>query len=144
VTAREMFALRYLRGRVVTFSHGKRESVEWYHAVAADVDKWELHHLPVTAAEKARRSWPPMLSLAFTSQSTDEPDDVTGMWIVAPEEDGRDRQVRAVIGLDTILRPARLVEMYRDNVIPIHFRLSYTFHAYYMSKYMDHHALMVF
>ena len=33
----------------------------------------------------------------------DEPDDVTGMWIVAPEEDQQDHQVRAVIGLDTIL-----------------------------------------
>ena len=34
---------------------------------------------------------------------TDEPDNVTGMWIVALEEDQQGHQVRAVIGLDTIL-----------------------------------------
>ena len=33
----------------------------------------------------------------------DEPDDVTGMWIVAPEEDQQGHRVHAVIGLDMIL-----------------------------------------
>ena len=60
----------------------------------------------------------------------DEPDDVTGMWIVAPEEDQQGHRVRAVIGLDTILRPVHLIGMHGDDEIPVYFQLSDTLDAF--------------
>ena len=76
-------------------------------------------------------------------QVTDEPDDVTGMWIVAPEEDQQGRRVRNVVALDTILRPAHLIALYGENMVPVNFHFADTldaFHAYYVNKYIDHHA----
>ena len=60
----------------------------------------------------------------------DEPDDVTGMWIVALEEDQQGHRVHTVIGLDTILRPAHLIGMYGDDEIPVDFQLSDTLNAF--------------
>ena len=40
-----------LVGQSVSFGHGKKESVDWYHGLAADVDERKLHHLPVTVEE---------------------------------------------------------------------------------------------
>ena len=38
-------------GQDVSFGHGKKESVDWYNALAADADKREVDHLPVTVEE---------------------------------------------------------------------------------------------
>jgi hypothetical protein len=38
-------------GQSVSFGHGKRESVDWYNSLAADVDKREVNHLPAMAEE---------------------------------------------------------------------------------------------
>ena len=40
-----------LMGQSVSFGHGKRESVDWYNSLAADVDKREVNHLPAMAEE---------------------------------------------------------------------------------------------
>ena len=42
-----------------------------------------------------------------------------------------------------ILQPAHLIGMYGDDEIPVDFQLSDTldaFRAYYVNKYIDHHA----
>ena len=62
---------------------------------------------------------------------------------MAPEDYRQGHQAHAVIGLDMILQPAHLIGMYGDDEIPVDFQLSDTlnaFHAYYMNKYIDHHA----
>lgn len=38
-------------GQNVSLGHGKKESVDWYNALAADADKREVNRLPVTAEE---------------------------------------------------------------------------------------------
>lgn len=38
-------------GQSVPVGHGKKESVDWYNALAADADKRKVDHLPVTAEE---------------------------------------------------------------------------------------------
>ena len=61
---------------------------------------------------------------------------------MAPEDYQQGHQVHAVIGLDMILQPAHLIGMYGDE-IPVNFQLSDTldaFRAYYVNKYIDHHA----
>lgn len=40
-----------LMGPESSSGHGKRESVDWYNGLAADVDRKELNHLPATAEE---------------------------------------------------------------------------------------------
>ncbi|KAG8217055.1 hypothetical protein J3R82DRAFT_5048 [Butyriboletus roseoflavus] len=40
-----------LMGQSDSFGHGKKESVDWYNALAADVNKRGVDHLPVTAEE---------------------------------------------------------------------------------------------
>lgn len=75
--------------------------------------------------------------------AAEEPDETTGMWIVAPEVDRNGRRVRAVISLDTILRGAHLIGVYGDNFLPVEFTFGDTlnaFNAYYVNKYIDHHS----
>ena len=72
-----------------------------------------------------------------------EVDELTGMWIVAPETDNQDRRVQSVISLDSIIRSAHLIPVYGNDLVPIDFHFSETldaFKAYYVNKYIDHHA----
>ena len=76
-------------------------------------------------------------------QVTEQPDNLTGMWIVAPEEDRWGQRIHAVVSLDTILRPAHLIPVYGDAMVPIDFRFTDcldAFRAYYVNKYIDHHS----
>lgn len=51
----------------------------------------------------------------------DEPDDITGIQIVAPKEDQWGNQIHVVILLNTILQPAHLIAVYGEHVLPINF-----------------------
>ena len=76
-------------------------------------------------------------------QVMEQPDNLTGMWIVAPEEDRWGQHIHAVVSLDTILRPAHLIPVYGDAMVPIDFRFTDcldAFRAYYVNKYIDHHS----
>lgn len=76
----------------------------------------------------------------------DEPDITTGMWIVAPEVDRQDRRIRAVISLDTVLRPAHLIGVYGEEELPVDFHFADSldaFRTYYVNKYSDHHAHVI-
>ena len=77
---------------------------------------------------------------------TEQPDNLTGMWIVAPEEDHRGQHIHAVVLLDTILRPAHLIPVYGDDMVPTDFHFTDcldAFRAYYVNKYIDHHSHMI-
>ncbi|KIM69013.1 hypothetical protein SCLCIDRAFT_104226, partial [Scleroderma citrinum Foug A] len=69
--------------------------------------------------------------------------ELTGMWIVAPETDNQDRRVQSVISLGSIIWSAHLIPVYGNDLVPIDFHFSETldaFKAYYVNKYIDHHA----
>jgi hypothetical protein len=71
-------------------------------------------------------------------------DPVTGMWVVQPDTT-RGSQDKSVVHLDSFLRAAHLIPVYgtRTESLPLDFHFSYsldTFDAYYVNKYIDHHA----
>ena len=72
-----------------------------------------------------------------------EVDELTGMWIVAPEIDNHGRHIQSVISLDSIIQSAHLIGVYGRDLVPTNFHFSETFdafRAYYVNKYIDHHA----
>jgi len=76
----------------------------------------------------------------------DEPDEVTGMWIVVPEVDNDGCRVQSVVSLDSVVRGAHLIGVYGSEFIPVELHFSESldaFKAYYVNKYIDHHANML-
>lgn len=66
----------------------------------------------------------------------------TGMWVVKPEV-RRGGRVSSVIHLDCVLRGAHLLPIFGDDFVPLILRYSSTlsvFRAFYVNKYIDHHA----
>ena len=71
------------------------------------------------------------------------PDKQTGMWVVKPEEDHHGTRLTSVVHLDTILRGAHLIPVFRKDFIPVNFRHNWSldsFKAFFVNKYADHHA----
>ncbi|KAK7684404.1 hypothetical protein QCA50_012351 [Cerrena zonata] len=71
------------------------------------------------------------------------PDELTGMWVVEPEFDGDGIRECAIIHLDSIVRAAHLIPVYGVDSLPPFFHFSESldaFQAYYVNKYVDHHA----
>ena len=71
----------------------------------------------------------------------EEPDDITGMWIVEKEmKDGE--HLTSVIHLDTILHAAHLIPVFGDHFIdamdPSDVLNAYD--TFYVNKFADHHA----
>jgi len=72
-----------------------------------------------------------------------EPDEITGMWVVAPEYHHDGSRVRNVVHLDTILRNVHLLPTFGATYVPrgLDFTSSLdAFRAFYVSKYADHHS----
>ena len=75
-----------------------------------------------------------------------EPDGLTGMWIVVPEVNAARQQVRAVISVKMILRGVHLIGVYGKEYLPVTFHFSESldaFNAYYVNKYIDHHSYAI-
>ena len=75
-----------------------------------------------------------------------EPDGLTGMWIVAPEVDDNGNCVQCVISLDSVVCGAHLIGVYGGDFIPVDLHFSDSldaFKAYYVNKYIDCHANML-
>lgn len=69
-------------------------------------------------------------------------DPVTGMWVMHPDTTDGVRD-RTVLHLETFLRAAHLIPVYGNGQMPLDFHFSYSlnaFEAYYVDKYIDHHA----
>ncbi|KAH9954878.1 hypothetical protein BGW80DRAFT_1439609 [Lactifluus volemus] len=70
-------------------------------------------------------------------------DRVTGMWIVRPDFI-RNRRNKSVVHLDALLRAAHLIPVYdASERVPLEIESTIsldTFKAYYVNKYIDHHA----
>jgi len=72
----------------------------------------------------------------------DEPDEATGMWVVRPEYEGRERTLE-VIHLDSIARGAHLLPVYGSGFLPEDFQYEVSldvFNSYFVNHYIDHHA----
>ena len=89
----------------------------------------------------------PCALIHWFSRVSESPDDSDmGMWVVEPDilEDGEHHA--AVIHLDSIFRAAHLIPVYGEEFVPTY--LSFTdsldaFRAYYVNKYIDHHAFEI-
>ena len=75
--------------------------------------------------------------------NSDEPDELTGMWIVKKEKDRRGIPVTSVISIDSILRAAHLIPVYGAQSVDKyhdHRRTLDTFDRFYVNKFIDCHA----
>ena len=85
----------------------------------------------------------PCALIQWFSHVTSEPDEDTGMWIVQPDRDPSGLPIREIIHLDTIERAAHLIGVYGDAFLPRDLTFDRSldiFRAYYVNKYIDHHA----
>ncbi|KIM59004.1 hypothetical protein SCLCIDRAFT_27590 [Scleroderma citrinum Foug A] len=94
---------------------------------------------------RATLSWqggPPRYDCIYVAKGAkgvaDEPDGLTGMWIVAPEVDDNGHRVQCVISLDSVVHGAHLIGVYGGDFIPVDLRFSDSldaFKAYYVNKF---------
>ena len=74
------------------------------------------------------------------------PDEDTGMWIVQLDLDTNGQRELEVVHINCILRGAHLIPVYGHNCLPIDIRHTNSldiFQAYYVNKYIDHHAFKI-
>ena len=74
----------------------------------------------------------------------DNPDPDNGMWIIEPDFDRDGYQIISVVHVDSIVRAAHLLPVFRGDVaIPREINFSSTldaFAAFYINKYIDYHT----
>ena len=73
-----------------------------------------------------------------------KPDDETGLWMVQPDFQDDERPYLGIIPLESILRAAHLIPVYRTSAfvsrsLTMHDTLD-EFKLFYVNKYVDHHA----
>ncbi|KAN0139618.1 hypothetical protein V8E53_002280 [Lactarius tabidus] len=69
-------------------------------------------------------------------------DPVSRLWVVRPDT-RRGRRYKSVVHLDAFLRAAHLIPVYGKKQMPLDLHCSYSldvFQAFYVNKYIDHHA----
>ncbi len=72
-----------------------------------------------------------------------EPDELTGMWMVEPESNDDGTPHLSIVHVDTILRAAHLIPVFDNTIINKDHRYETTldtFHKFFVNKYADHHA----
>lgn len=72
-----------------------------------------------------------------------EPDPLTGLWVVEPDFEPNGRRSCELVHLDTVIRSAHLIGVYGPTSLPRSLRFSDSldaFKAFYVNKYADHHA----
>jgi hypothetical protein len=81
----------------------------------------------------------PCALVQWFTKVDEEPDDLTGMWIVEKEEEF------SIVHLDSILRSAHLIPMFGDDFIPAVDPSDTldTFDTFYVNKFADHHAFEI-
>ena len=76
----------------------------------------------------------------------DSPDDNTGMWVVKPDILDGNIKFASIIHLDTVVRAAHLLPVFRQDFVSRTLSLSDTldeFTSFYVNKYVDHHAFEI-
>lgn len=73
----------------------------------------------------------------------DQPDAVTGMWILEPEVDATGRRTLDIISLvDSVFRSCHLIGVMGAEFLPIDFDFSFShdaFDSFYLNRYSDYH-----
>ena len=92
-------------------------------------------------------SYPCALVRWFTYVA-DEPDEVTGMWVVRPDYNADGSPAIGIIHLDSVLHTAHLIPVFGDNPMPIASELRLensldVFRAFYINRYIDYHAFEI-
>lgn len=86
-------------------------------------------------------SYPCVLVNWFVKRG-EEPDAVTGMWVVEPElENGC--PTFGIVPLNSVVRACHLIGVYGEEFLPSNFHFSYSldaFQAYYVNHYIDYHS----
>lgn len=75
--------------------------------------------------------------------SYNEPDDITGMWVVKPEFQANGCRARSIIHLNCVARAAHLLPAYGSTFLPEDFHFSDSldaFSTYFVNPYVDHHS----
>jgi len=88
----------------------------------------------------------PLLQGSVTELSADGPNKDTGPWIVQPDFGTNGERELEVIHVDCILHGAHLIPVYGPECLPSDLHYSDTLNnicAYYVNKYIDHHAFEV-
>ena len=88
-----------------------------------------------------REYYPCALLKWFVSRS-EEPDPVTGMWIVEPELDNN-IQTFGIVPLSSIVRACHLIPVYGEGFLPYDFHFSDSlacFQSFYVNHYIDYHS----
>jgi hypothetical protein len=70
----------------------------------------------------------------------------TGMWVVEPDVTDEGVPIASVIHLDTIVRAAHLLPVFKDEVVSRDLLFSDTldkFQLFYVNKFVDHHAFEI-
>ncbi len=85
----------------------------------------------------------PCALVEWFSAVGDEPDDVTGMWVVEPDFNPDGSRSCEIIHTDCIIHSAHLIPVYGSAFLPPSFHFSNSldaFSAFYVNKYADYHA----
>ncbi|KAH9906112.1 uncharacterized protein B0H18DRAFT_898855 [Fomitopsis serialis] len=86
----------------------------------------------------------PCALIDWFEKVSDDPSEVTSMYVVQPEVDADDgQQASSIVHLDSIFRAVHLTPVYGDTSMPINFHFSYTldaFESFYVNKYGDYHS----
>ncbi|KAF8431063.1 hypothetical protein L210DRAFT_3614552 [Boletus edulis BED1] len=76
----------------------------------------------------------------------EEPDELTGMWIVRPATLPNHKPNYAIIHIDSIYRAAHLIPVYGTRPIPLEIKPHHSydaFNSFYVNKYADHHSFEI-
>lgn len=76
----------------------------------------------------------------------EEPDELTGMWVVEPDMNADGTPHVSIIHIDTILRAAHLIPVYSNDIIDKnhkHETTLDTFARFFVNKYADHHVFEI-
>ncbi|KIM70176.1 hypothetical protein SCLCIDRAFT_19108 [Scleroderma citrinum Foug A] len=88
----------------------------------------------------------PCALIQWYTTFSDRPDEDMRMWIVQPDFDADGERELEVIHAHCILRGAHLIPVYGRDHLPSDLHYTDTlniFHAYYVNKYIDHHAFEI-
>jgi len=115
--------------------------------VAEGMRGFDIARVRLWFSFKHEGTYYPCALVHWYSRVGDSADKTTGMWVVKPDinpEDGT--HFASVIHLNTIFRAAHLLPVYGDEFVATY--LSFTqsldaFNAYYVNKYIDHHAFEI-
>lgn len=88
----------------------------------------------------------PCALINWFSRVGDSVDENTGMWVVEPDYDEDGIPQSSIVHVDTIVRLAHLIPVFRNEVAPRN--LDYTetldtFSAFYVNRFADHHAFEI-